>query len=299
MKSAALLLLALVVSACGANPSGPSSTPAPGAPLTGTVTATNGGQALGGVSVDLGGQLATTNAAGAFTVAAAGTASRLTLTGAGIVPRSLTLALGAPVAVDAIALGGGFDLGFYRQLVRNGFDDPANLRSVQRWTRAPQVYLKTVDEAGVAMDPALLDLTERTLREAAPIWAAGQFGLASVERGTGTRSGVAGWITVQWAATADPAHCARTTAIGGEAVIEFFYKTGGGCRCGGSAMSPSSMRHELGHAMGYYHTDTAADVMFSGGAACDRLPSARERLHAAIAYARPVGNVDPDSDPVR
>jgi hypothetical protein len=31
---------------------------------------------------------------------------------------------------------------------------------------------------------------------------------------------------------------------------------------------------------------------------CDLEPSARERLHAAIAYSRPVGNVDPDTDPL-
>jgi hypothetical protein len=31
---------------------------------------------------------------------------------------------------------------------------------------------------------------------------------------------------------------------------------------------------------------------------CDKPISARELYHARIAYSRPVGNVDPDTDPV-
>jgi hypothetical protein len=36
--------------------------------------------------------------------------------------------------------------------------------------------------------------------------------------------------------------------------------------------------------------------MFRNALNCDALPSARECYHAAIAYSRPVGNVDPDDD---
>jgi hypothetical protein len=48
--------------------------------------------------------------------------------------------------------------------------------------------------------------------------------------------------------------------------------------------------------MGFWYTD-GNDVMHSGaGDFCDATLSARERYHAAIAYARPVGNRDPDDD---
>jgi hypothetical protein len=50
--------------------------------------------------------------------------------------------------------------------------------------------------------------------------------------------------------------------------------------------------------MGFYHTDSQNDVMSDGGT-CDEEPSGRERYHAAIAYARPPGNSDPDNDPPR
>ena len=62
--------------------------------------------------------------------------------------------------------------------------------------------------------------------------------------------------------------------------------------------SVSLVRHELGHALGYWHTDAPTDVMSAVTWISNvQQPSARERAHAAIAYARPVGNTDPDTDP--
>ena len=45
------------------------------------------------------------------------------------------------------------------------------------------------------------------------------------------------------------------------------------------------------------HTDGREDVMYNTFNACNATLSARERLHAAISYSRPPGNVDPDTDP--
>jgi hypothetical protein len=50
---------------------------------------------------------------------------------------------------------------------------------------------------------------------------------------------------------------------------------------------PRLIRHELGHAMGYYHTGDPGDVMYGRAisrAACDALPSDRERRHAKYAH---------------
>ena len=49
--------------------------------------------------------------------------------------------------------------------------------------------------------------------------------------------------------------------------------------------------------MGFWHTDGREDVMYNTFNACNTTISTRERLHAAISYSRPPGNVDPDSDP--
>ena len=58
--------------------------------------------------------------------------------------------------MSAISLSGGFDLNFYRQLVRNTDDAPDKLEPLRRWTRTRSIYLKTVDEAGELIDGATL-----------------------------------------------------------------------------------------------------------------------------------------------
>lgn len=307
MKSAALLVLALLVSGCGSSSTAPTPTPTPVPPpptpasyvINGVVTATNGSQPLSGLSVDLNGQPTTTNGAGGFTyMLTSGATSRLTLAGAGIVPRALTVntATARTLTVGAIALGGGFDLAFYRQLVRNTFDAPGTMEPLRRWTVNPSVYLRTVDDAGGLVEGKNLDIAEAAIRETAAIWTAGTLAIATVERGTGTRAGIAGWITVQWLAAATSSRCGQAHVGLSGGTIDLFYKATGSCQCDG-AIRPRSVRHELGHAFGYWHTDNPADLMFASATVCDALPSTRERYHAAIAYARPIGNTDPDQDP--
>ena len=72
------------------------------------------------------------------------------------------------------------------------------------------------------------------------------------------------------------------------------YPRSGGCRCsGGPAVRLKTVKHELGHVLGFYHTDNGNDLMFSGSNACDMEPSEREKYHAAVAYTRPIGSFAP------
>lgn len=289
-------VLALLCSACGSSsptaPTPPIVVVSPPASYTvsGIVSATNGGQPLSGLSVDLNGQPATTNGAGGFSYTMTnGSTARLALTGSGIVPRSLTLNVGAArtVTVGAIALGGGFDLGFYRQFVRNAFE--GGNEPVRRWTRNVNLFIQT------GQDAATLDMVEAVVRDSVPRWTAGAFNVQSAERGTATREGQAGWLTVKWSAVND-GHCA-ISQVGQEGGWIELHPNTAGCACNGWTMRPTTVRHEVGHAMGFWHTDSRNDLMFVSSGQCDQPISAREVLHAAIAYARPVGNVDPDSDP--
>jgi hypothetical protein len=298
LGSAVLATVVLIAfSGCDESPS-PTSPSDASTTLTGHVTATNGGQPLPGLVVDLGSQTTGTNASGSFVVAGvANGARRVSLTGSSIVPRSLVVALGSTsdLALDAISLEG-FDLAFYRQFVRNALDSPNALEPLRRWTTNPNIYLKTVDEAGALIDGATLGMVERTALAVVPIWTNNRHAVGTIERGTGTRVGMTGWITITWSAhIVKPNKCGRALVAAGYIELEAHNPR---CKVWPWITSASLVRHELGHAMGYWHTDAPSDVMSATSwSSNDQQPSARERAHAAIAYARPVGNTDPDTDP--
>jgi hypothetical protein len=188
-----------------------------------------------------------------------------------------------------------FDLGFYRQFVRNALEATGDLEPLRRQLTAPRIYLRTVDNAGASISPAQLDSTERAIGEVAGHFTGGM-GIAALERGSETREGQPGWITVTWLPENAGHFCGRAHVGGG--LIELNYKFGGGCSCGGLPVRPLTVKHEIGHAMGFWHTDHHNDVMYGIGVwQCDNNPSLRERHHAAIAYTRPWGSRDADVDP--
>jgi hypothetical protein len=307
--SAALLIV--LAAACGSSsppPTAPSPvtqapvTPPPPPPpviLTGRVVASITGEALGGLSVLLADKTTTTDADGRFRyeLPPGGTYPRLTIGGPNIIQRSMSLTLleSRDLTVDVISLSSGFDLDYYRRLVRDDYDSPGLLRSLRRWTQAPRLYLKTIDEAGAPVDADTLERVAAAFEDDAAAWTGGRFGLAGIDRGTETREGVSGWITVKWPIDGDETLCGRAQVAADGGWIEL-YSRNRDCACVGSRISPGVARHELGHALGFYHTGERDDVMYPF-AQCDVHPSARERLHAAIAYSRPFGNMDLDDDP--
>jgi hypothetical protein len=274
--------------------------------VSGRVVATLTGEGLGGVSIDMSGVQATTDPTGLFglvwDLSTRPPFGRTTLTGPGILARGLTIGAvtSRAITIDAIRLDGAFDLDYYRKLVRDTADAPDVVRSLRRWTRPPRIYLKTVDERDRPIDEATLRSTEAALADEAMAWTGGQFGIAEIVRGTGTREGVGGWITVKWPNPAEGNNiCGRAQVAVEGGWIELHYLNPS-CRCQGSAISPGTVRHEIGHAFGFFHTHEPLDLLSytrSYETWCDGRPSARERLHAAIAYSRPVGNLDPDIDP--
>ncbi len=308
MRPLGLLMAVLVLAGCDRMqaPQAPSPQPAPPPPaasgyLTGRVVATVTGEPLGGITVGLGSQHVETPASGSFVfdLSAAGASSRLSLSAPGIIPRSVPVALGVPtqLTVDAIVDGNGFNLDYYRRLVRGTLDRPA--LPLRRWTRAPRIYLRTIDEQGLPVDEAHLRQVEAALLDDPAAWTGGRFGIAEMVRGTASRIGDPEWITVRWANPSVDSICGSAQVGYPGGWIELHHLNPR-CHCDGGLVSQGTVRHEFGHAMGFFHTDEPGDVLStkrSGAEWCYGRPSALERFHAAIAYSRPVGNVDPDWDP--
>lgn len=298
-----ILALVLALSACGghsSSPTTPTRTPIRHT-ITGHLSATNGGQPLAGVISKVGDvDSNVTDTSGTFSLRlAAGRSQRLTLTGDAIVPRMVWLAVNGPrdLALDAFGADG-FDLTFYRAYVRDGWESPNALRPLRRLTQAPKIYLRSIDEAGNAIDPVTLETAAAALIDTAAIWSGNRFALAGMERGTERRDGQSGWITVVWPNPVITGICGQSLVgvDGGRIDLNYLHIL---CGCNGSKIRPLVVRHELGHSFGYFHTGAAGDLM-SGlpVSQCDLQPSARERLYANYAYSRPVGNTDPDHDPI-
>src|SRR5205807_522312 len=96
------------------------------------------------------------------------------------------------------------DLNFYRQLVRNGFEQPTSLQPLRRWTRNPRVFIET---SGL-VDGASLDMVEREARAIIPVWSGGALSVDLVERGSSSHQGQAGWINVLW--STDTSRCGQS-----------------------------------------------------------------------------------------
>lgn len=165
------------------------------------------------------------------------------------------------------------DLSFYQQIGCNAFDGP--MQSVRKWNVAPKLYIRTVDEAGAAIDAVTLDTVQNAMVSIASSLTGGKFGLASVERGSDTREGVGGYVTVKWPTTQTACGTTQVAIDGGW--IQLNRNNPSGCGCNGSAITPRAAGHELGHALGYWHTDSQSDLMSNiGNKPCTQALSARE-----------------------
>lgn len=281
----AWIALALLCAACGSSPASPTPQPIPSpvpapvpapTPSKVTITATLTATVSGG-------------SAGTFTTDVDRLPALVNVSAPGYLTRQAYIGNAAP-RVDLIALAAPFDLAFYQQLARNGYEAPGSLEPISVLVVNPSIYLQTT-----GLSSSDVNALERAARTVVPAMTGGRLGVATFQSGADLKPDANGWIVAEIVNDVN-ANCGRSRV--GATAGHIWLNANAKCGRRGSVIgTPSLFEHEIGHALGFWHVQRP-DALMNAIAGLDATPTDAERYHAAIAYSRQSGNRDPDQDAV-
>ena len=280
----AVVPVTLLLVGCGSTPTAPTHAPAAPTPapaqtptriaVTGTITSTVSGQAVGAFAQDVDRLPA-----------------QVTVSLSGFVTRQTWVRSASPT-VDLFPETG-FDLGFYRQFARNGLESPGSLSALRVLSQAPAIYLQTA-----GLSAATVATLEAITRDVVPAFTGGRLSVTQWVTGNETRPEQNGWVVIELIQEENGKACGR--ALVGTASGHIWLNTAPRCHWDGHNVDPGTLAHELGHTLGFRHVTINGALMRSDANRTFRAmtPTMVERDHAALAYARQAGNTDVDVDPL-
>lgn len=197
------------------------------------------------------------------------------------------------VSVNLISTAPPFSLDFFREFVRGSIDHTPPYQPLARWRQAPRIFFlsRTVD-TGDPVPDAVIDVMEEMAGRETPQLTGGRYTVAEFGRGPTPPAPATGWIIVSSYSGLIPGSpiAGGVSPVGAQpGSIGLRLDLTPESTCG--YLMAGAFFHEMFHALGYYHTHEGFSVNNECG---PLLPDAV--YHAAIAYARPPGNTDPDTD---
>lgn len=281
----------------------PTPTPTDDWVITGRVVAYGTGAAVAGARVaPAAGSTTTTDASGNFRLSSTQAPSSrpiaVKVEADGYVTRELFLKYQAgtrEATIDLIRNAAPFSQTFFNWLVRGVFDDLDELAPVLKLETSPKFYVRTIDQNGRAVEPEVLGVVLPAIRKAVTDWTNNTLSVTTLETGTETRPRTEGWIVVNITRDYNSDYCGTAYVGSTQGEIELVNDR---CNCGSNKISGAIVSHEVGHALGFWHVDDRNSVMYPyvPGKCPPGNLSANERYHAALAYSRSRGNMDPDRD---
>lgn len=292
-------------------PTSPAPSPLPGTPSTwsigGSITDAVTGQGVSGATLaftDF--KSVTTDVSGRWELSGTGSSPGLvslasTISASGFHSRDTRIEWKtggrSDVALSLLPERSPFSLGFFRQLVRNGHEEPNDLEPIRRWTSNPNFYLNAHNpRTNAKLTDSEIDMIESTIRRVIPQVTGGTLSAGFFDVGTTARSRRLGWVDIEIVYEPEEDYCAQAFVGTNPGLITINYDA---CRLSWcrESISPNVLAHEVGHAMGLWHVPggmMVAELDDCYGTTFTQ----NEQLHAKIAYQRPNGNTDIDRDPL-
>jgi carboxypeptidase family protein len=310
------VIVALAEIGCGGTPSSPTAAPpvvtTPPTPtpntwtLAGTVIDAVTGAPISGASLAFSKlSIVTSDSAGAWSMsgtAAVEASQPLILSAPGYLTHNTAIRWQASgrtnLNVALFADRAPFSLAFYRDLVRNAFETPDHFEPLRRWTVQPNFYINTFNpKTNQPIDATELALVVNAIQQSVPQLTGGSFIAGAIESGNGQRPPRTGYVNLSFSYEPNSDYCGHSQVGTNPGGIVINYDRCASA-CGSLKVSPEVVAHEVGHAMGFWHTkaDGLMNATKFHGCATTSF-SLDEQLHARLAYLRPPGNLDIDTDP--